>query len=66
MDRHIYTTAKDNKHCCRIQEINGMRPLTATILISNAGDAKQFKNALQIAAYRSKHLMGSQNAVTVR
>jgi transposase len=51
MDRHIKNIAKDNEHCCRIQEINGMGPLTATALISNVGDAKQFKNGRQMAAY---------------
>ena len=51
MDQHIKNNAKNNEQCCRLQEINGMGPLTATALISNVGDAKQFKNGRQMAAY---------------
>lgn len=51
IDRHIKNNAKNNEQCCQLQEINGMGPLTATALISNLGDAKQFKNGRQMAAY---------------
>ena len=51
MDRHIKNNANNNDKCRRLQEINGMGPLTATALISNVGDAKQFKNGRQMAAY---------------
>ncbi len=51
MDRHIKNNAKNNEQCQRLREINGMGPLTATALVSNVGDAKQFKNGRQMAAY---------------
>ena len=51
MDQHIKNNANNNDKCRRLQEINGMGPLTATALISNVGDAKQFKNGRQMAAY---------------
>ena len=51
MDQHIKNIANNNDKCRRLQEINGMGPITATALISNVGDAKQFKNGRQLAAY---------------
>ena len=51
MDRHIKNNAQNNEQCQRLREINGMGPLTATALVSNVGDAKQFKNGRQMAAY---------------
>ena len=51
MDRHIKNNAQKNEKCRRLQEINGMGPLTATAIVSNVGDVKQFKNGRQLAAY---------------
>ncbi len=51
MDRHIKNNAQKTEQCRRLQEINGMGPLTATAIVSNVGDAKQFKNGRQLAAY---------------
>ena len=51
MDQHIKKYAQNDEQCQRLQEINGMGPLTAMALVSNVGDAKQFKNGRQMAAY---------------
>ena len=51
MDQHIKKCAQNDEQCQRLQEINGMGPLTAMALVSNVGDAKQFKNGRQMAAY---------------
>ncbi len=51
MDRHIKNNASNNDKCRRLQEINGMGALSAMALVSNIGDAKQFKNGRQMAAY---------------
>ena len=51
MNMRIKNNAQNNEQCRRLQEINGMGPLTATALVSNVGDAKQFKNGRQMAAY---------------
>jgi len=37
--------------CQRLMKINGIGPLTATALVAHVGDAKQFKNGRQMAAY---------------
>lgn len=51
MDQYIKNSSQNNKQCQRLQEINGIGPITAMALISNVGDAKQFKNGRQMAAY---------------
>jgi transposase len=37
--------------CKRLMQISGIGPLTATALIAHVGDARQFKNGRQMAAY---------------
>lgn len=51
MDQFIKNSSQNNEQCHRLQEINGIGPVTAMALISNVGDAKQFKNGRQMAAY---------------
>ncbi len=51
IDRHIKNNSNNDEQCRRLQEIKGIGPLTATALTANVGDAKQFKNGRQMAAY---------------
>ena len=51
MNEHIKNKAHTDEQCNRLQEINGVGPLTAIALVSNVGDAKQFRNGRQMAAY---------------
>ena len=51
MDRHIKNEADQDEQCRRLQEINGIGPLTATALVAQVSDAQQFKNGRQMAAY---------------
>ena len=51
LDGMIKSRAKDNAHCKRLMAIPGIGPLTATALVSQVNDGKQFKNGRQMAAY---------------
>ena len=51
MDRHIKSSAAQDERCRRLQKINGIGPLTATAMVAQVGDAQQFKNGRQMAAY---------------
>jgi transposase len=51
IDALIKTRAAGADECKRLMQISGIGPLTATALIAHVGDAKQFKNGRQMAAY---------------
>jgi transposase len=51
IDALIKAMATKTDECKRLMQINGIGPLTATALIAHVGDAKQFKNGRQMAAY---------------
>jgi transposase len=47
----IVAEARTNEACVRLQTIPGIGPLTASALVSAVGDARQFKNGRQLAAW---------------
>jgi transposase len=51
MDARISARVARTEECNRIMQISWIGPLTATALIAHVGDAKQFKNGRQMAAY---------------
>ena len=51
IDTLIQTRATQSDACTRLMRINGLGPLTATALIAHVGDARQFKNGRQMAAF---------------
>lgn len=51
IDELIKSRATKSEACRRLMQINGFGPLTATALVAHVGDAKQFKNGRQMAAY---------------
>jgi transposase len=51
MDAQINARVASTEECKRLMRISGIGPLTATALIAHVGDAKQFKNGRQMAAY---------------
>ncbi|MDR1241964.1 MAG: IS110 family transposase [Deltaproteobacteria bacterium] len=51
MDARINARVARTEECKRLMQISGIGPLTATALIAHVGDARQFKNGRQMAAY---------------
>jgi len=51
IDEQIKARTAKFEPCQRLIKINGIGPLTATALVAHVGDAKQFKNGRQMAAY---------------
>jgi transposase len=51
MDARIRARAARTDECKRLMQISGIGPLTATALLAHVGDARQFKNGRQMAAY---------------
>jgi transposase len=51
LDELLKARAASSENCKRLMQISGIGPLTATALIAHVGDAKQFKNGRQMAAY---------------
>lgn len=50
-DAHIGRLAEQSEACRRVMSIPGIGPLTATALVSAAGDAKTFRNGREMAAW---------------
>ena len=50
MDEQIEIIARDNEAACRLQQLRGIGPITATALVAAVGDARQFKNGRQLSA----------------
>lgn len=51
LDDMIKSRAKDDMQCEKLMSIPGIGPLTATALVSQVNDGKQFENGRQMAAY---------------
>ena len=50
-DRELAEAAKNDDRCRRIMTVPGIGPITAGAIIAHIGDARDFKNARQLAAY---------------
>jgi transposase len=50
-DRELENAAKNDDRCKRIMTIPGIGPITAGAIVSHIGDARDFKNSRQLAAY---------------
>lgn len=51
LEREIQQWHRNNEGSCRLAEIPGVGPLTATALVASVGDAKNFSNGRQMAAW---------------
>ncbi|WP_423749424.1 IS110 family transposase [Pseudomonas sp. VD9] len=51
LEREIQQWHRSNEDSCRLAEIPGVGPLTATALVASVGDAKNFTNGRQMAAW---------------
>lgn len=51
LDRKMEALTKTNSLCTRLMKIPGIGPVTASALVAHVGDAKQFKNGRELAAY---------------
>jgi transposase len=51
LDDLLKARAASSEDCKRLMQISGIGPLTAMALIAHVGDARQFKNGRQMAAY---------------
>ncbi len=49
--KRINAVSKENHHCKRLMTIPGVGPMVATAVISMLGDAHQFKNGREFAAF---------------
>jgi transposase len=50
-DRHIATRARADARCVRARQLTGVGPLTADALVATVGNAREFKNGRQMAAW---------------
>lgn len=50
-DAHIETHARLDARCVRVRELVGVGPLTADALVASVGNAREFKNGRQLAAW---------------
>ncbi|MBP9709363.1 MAG: IS110 family transposase [Oligoflexales bacterium] len=50
-DKELERAAQADERCKRIMTIPGVGPVTATAIISQVGDAREFKSARQLAAW---------------
>jgi transposase len=51
LEREIVLWHRRNEDSCRLQRIRGIGPITASALVASIGDAKNFKNGRQVAAW---------------
>lgn len=51
LERQIKAWHKDNEASCRLEKIAGIGPITASALVATIGDAKNFTNGRQLAAW---------------
>jgi transposase len=63
-DVHIQAHARNDEHCARAQRIIGVGPITADALVATIGNAQEFKNGRQLAAWLgltpTQHSSGSK------
>lgn len=50
-DIQIETIAKEDVRCKRIMKIEGVGPITASVIVATVGNAKEFKNGREMAAW---------------
>lgn len=50
-DRYIMAQARADARCIRVQQLVGIGPLTADAVVAMVGDAREFKNGRQMAAW---------------
>jgi transposase len=50
-DRHIAAQARADARCVRVQQLTGIGPLTADAVVATVGNAREFKNGRQMAAW---------------
>lgn len=50
-DRHIAAQARADARCVRAQQLAGVGPLTADALVATVGNAREFRNGRQLAAW---------------
>ena len=50
-DRKVEQLAREDEVACRLMQVEGIGPLTATALVASVGDARMFKNGRQFAAW---------------
>ena len=51
MELQIKSWHRYNQASCKLAQIPGIGPLSATALVASIGDAKTFKNGRQLAAW---------------
>lgn len=51
LERQIKNFAANDERCVRLQEINGVGPITASAVVAAIGDAKNFKNGRHFSAW---------------
>ena len=51
VERQIRTWHRSNALSCKLEKVPGIGPITATALVASIGDAKQFANGRQLAAW---------------
>ena len=51
MEQQIKLWHRENEQSCKLEEIAGIGPITASAFVATVGDAKSFKNARQVPAW---------------
>ena len=51
LERQIKLWHRESEPSCKLEEIAGIGPITASALVASVGDAKSFKNARQLPAW---------------
>lgn len=51
LDAKIKAWHRESELSCKLEQIPGIGPVTASALVANIGDAKAFENARQLAAW---------------
>jgi len=51
LEQQIVRWHRENAASCKLEEIPGIGPLTASALVTSVGDARSFKNARQVPAW---------------
>ena len=51
LERQIKLWHRENEQSCKLEEIAGIGPITASAFVASVGDAKSFENARQVPAW---------------
>jgi transposase len=51
LERQLQLWHRANGLSCKLEKVPGIGPITATALVASVGDAKQFANGRQLAAW---------------